>query len=589
MTKNDGALPALLDRLRVVEVDCPACGRRSPCEAPFDLVDFACPKCRSHLYPFARIRGGDVVDLNNMRELLAASFVDSHAASELLERLYVSKHEGRPTEALIDRGVVVAHAIANRLRHTRPAAPWYLWLAGVVHPALGVIWPALALVAHHDKATANARALEGPLSPRHFDPCTVPAVPSLPQLEAVLRQTAPDAGWNEVLETDDLGTALGANRGSSWSLTVDRADRCEGWGDEVSDVNDEQLVAEVVSKVVNGTRSEDTARRLRRVTMLNRNRLPSGAVVPSFDDALEKRGDVRSRDGMRPLWGVETLDYSSGRVVWSFVRSSRQGHLSAIQWQTFVRKCPGRGAYFSGRHVDADDALLVPLNERAEREVESTWLERLQLDLRRPRWLAPLVILVLAYWYACVMVANSFENVDVQNWFRATFAALALASGWRQYHLRRRPFPHRYWSYRDLPSGARAERRRTEIHNWVQNKLRRLEHNAQPSAFGKHGALRQAQSLDAQDEAFHVYAQDRALQDAVIEVAESHGIDMSKFKEGLQQINNYGVIAGSIAGPVATGPSAQANAKTESSRKSILPAVLRRGHTPGPQQRSAAE
>jgi hypothetical protein len=588
VSTTEATLRPLLERLRVVEIDCPACGLLSRLEAPFDLDDFACPECGTHLYPFVHSSRGDIVDLSYLRNIVAACYVDSAAASELIERLYVAKHEGSPTEALIDRGVLIAHAIAAQLRHARALAPWWLWLPAVVHPALGLGWVAIAFGAHHQKKDEVARALDGPLSRRRFDPSRIMSVPATPQLESVLRQTAPEAGWNEVLETSDLAAALGAVSGSSWSLTVDRAERLDGWGEEVADVSDEQLVAEIVWKVVEGPRSESTGRKLRRVTMLNRNRMPAGAQVPSFDEALDGRTSVRGRDGLRPLWGVETLDYCSGRVVWSFVRSSRQGHLSAIQWQTLVRRTPGNGAFFSGRHVDGDDALVDGLQKLAAHEVESTWLERLQLELTPPAWTLQLTLWVLGYLWVSVSALSYFESIDAASWVRAAFLALAGMMALRQLQQQRRPFPHRYWRYEDLPPVARAARRSSDIKAWVQEKLRRLDHGAQPSAFGKHGSLRPAQSLDVQDDAFHIYAQDRALQDAVVAVAESHGIDMGKFKEGLQQINNYGVIAGTISGPVATGPSAQASVHGDEPRKSILPTALKRGHKSAPQQ-SAAE
>lgn len=75
-----------------------------------------------------------------------------------------------------------------------------------------------------------------------------------------------------------------------------------------------------------------------------------------------------------------------------------------------------------------------------------------------------------------------------------------------------------------------------------------------------HGVL--ADEID-----FALHTHNEILLTAIIEEAESRGINMKEFKDHVFELNNFGVIASEIHGPVATGSRAQATTSTLSTRR----------------------
>jgi hypothetical protein len=545
-------LARLVEPLGKAELDCPACGVQSRLTPPFDLNDFRCPQCRAQLYPFARVDGG-LVDLRALRELIAACHLGARSARELLLRLHVRDDAGQPIEPVLHRPTLTAHAIWAYLRWREPAVPWWLPLLGVVHPILGSVALSWACGKREERRAHSRRLLETTLSSESFDPCQLEPETRPAGIAAVIAQTHAEPGWPAVLFAQGFSGArvFGAREASSWSIAVDArrtSDAAQGCPAELSG---QQFLEDVVAEALKGGAWQGVVRRERTLLALRRNQLdPRHAVPESTLEALPLlEREPRLRDLALPYRIVETASSESGSVIWSCLRANQRGALISIHCESFARRRSGAGAWFGERHVDADAWLAAELDSRELARETGSWLERLAAGISRGALTGAIAAAALVGVWLVGQQPGPRELLGAgtaDSLGRLIALASAGALALRHWNWRRRPFPEPFWTERELAglrgSGHRR-RRRAQLAARLRQLRGRFDYSAPPPISNAGGAA-PADSSDQQNEDFLRYAQDYGLTQAIVAVAERHGIDMSAFKErGAQQIHGCGVIA----------------------------------------------
>lgn len=573
------ALRSMCGPLSEAQTRCPQCHESAIARPPFNLDEFRCPSCSAEMYPFVWI-GDALVDLRAMRETLAAVHADASVARAALLALRTEQDRGSPIEALLHVPTIAAHAIVACTRAVAPQLEWWTF-AGVLHPGLfGGLWVLQLLKEVHRRQQHVETHLSGYLAAASFDPLAFPNFEVNQHTSRVLAQLDLHRSWPVCLQGGaEAYATLGAHEASTWSLVLDRRERTNGHAGN-ADIDSQSFVDEVASEVIDSERDRDIIRTERRLSLVRLNDVPLESGLRKR--ALAGNGSVYDESpALRRICTrnhvIETVNLSTGGVLWSCVRSQDQGPLLGVRWATFYRRPWGRGVEVNGRYVDPARALAAAAERKAILEVESPWVAHLSDFV--PVWASRSIAvawLIFTGWVV-LSVAVGAEPFSMSseplNVARILFCGLLLTACWRRYKARRNPFPTEFWQPKELALQLRTARRVQDARVAIAKLWRRFDYSAPTPASVQLSVLRTHDRLDHEAMQFAVHCQDRLIQDAFIDTAERHGIDMSKFKEGLQQITNYGVIAAHIEGPVAAGANATAQSSEKSkdgSRQSIL-------------------
>jgi hypothetical protein len=493
--------------------------------------------------------------------------------------------EGRGTrlEPLLHVETVAAHATVALARAAQPQLAWWT-AAGIVHPGLfGALWIwQLAMARYKDRKVVE-QLLETQLSRGSFDPRFFPPFQISEHAASIFARLDFGNGWPEILYGGaESCSALGAREASAWSLLFDRRKRLHGHN--ASPMRTDSLVADVVADVVASDADVDVLRTQRDLVLARVNDLPVDSPLREdlAQNSAGSQNSPRARRVATPNRVIETANLSNGDVEWSCVRSQDQGPMMGIRWVTYHRSAWGRGVYSNGRHVNPASHLAAEAARKAILDAEGPLLDQLQDAI--PSWVKGSLVatgaFLAAWFYLCAALEASplgFESGPM-NVIRVA-VALGLGFGWwRKRKSIRNPAPKELWESNELSWEAAKTRRIEKIKARISKLFRNFDYAPLMPVSCSFGAIKNADRLDLERAAFAVACQDRLIQNAIVEVAERNGIDMSEFKEGLQQINNYGVIASNIHGPVAAGDSAsahQTNDPTNTPPKPNKPSILK--------------
>jgi hypothetical protein len=518
------------------------------------------------MYPFVWI-DDCLVDLCSMRETLTAIHGDAEVAQATLVALRSEPDRGSTIEPLLHVPTVAAHAIVACTRAAGSQLEWWTLLS-ILHPLLLGALPILqrlrsARVHKEDTDTF----LQTAFAPGRFDPRAFPPFQPKTNTTQVLQLLNLHGSWPTVLHggAERASAVLGAAEASSWSLVFDRRERASGKGPAV-DVRASTFVAEVVAQVSNSDPDKDILRTERDLALLRLDSVPLDGPLRHRLTATSK-ATLQDSPRVRALRTenhiIETVNLSTGAVTWSCLRWQDQGPLMGVRWTTLYRQAWGRGVFVDQRHVDPSKELAAEAERKAILDAEGSFLERWSELM--PIWLKQSLFaatsLFLGWFMLCGALAQeplAFDSV-LLNVIRAAFVLLLGTTAWLRYRSTRNPFPAMLWQTKELSVQGAKARRIAEIRRTIAKLWRTFDYSARLPVSAKLGARSTPDRLDNEARAFAIHCQDRLIQEAVVDVAETHGIDMSKFKEGIQQINNYGVIASKIDGPVATGDGASAH------------------------------
>jgi len=555
-------LKALCSPFDAVETRCPECRERASIQAPFNLDIFACTRCGAEMYPYVWIEDC-LVDLNGMREVLAAIHYEPRVARAALSSLRADSGRGAPLEPLLHSPTVAAHAIVScTVAAGSQFTPWTL--LGVLHPGLFAAIGPIQLAREKFGAKGVAeRLLASSLSRQSFDPRSFPDFQPNSNTIRVLERLNLRGSWPGTLYggAESYG-ALGARESSSWSLVFDRREQLDGRA--TVDVHSADIVADIVSTVVNSDPDKDVVRSERQLVLARINDLPvdSSTRQRLLSDGTPDQGSPRARRVCTPSRVLETVNLSTGDVDWSCLRAQDQGPMIGVRWATFHRSAWARGVSLRDKFIDPAQTIAAEAERKAILDAEGGILE--QWSDAIPAWIKRAFLFVtmsMVAWLALSVplgIASFALDSAPQYAVRVAFAGLLGTMWWARHKAIRNPFPQVFWDPKQLSRQEAKARRIEDIRTRIAKLWRNFDYSAPRPISTDLGAVRVADRLDRESAAFAVHCQDRLIQDAMVEVAERHGIDMSKFKENMQQINNYGVIATHIDGPVATGDGATA-------------------------------
>jgi hypothetical protein len=459
-------------------------------------------------------------------------------------------------------------------------------------PVLGVAPVAWNVHRVAKKNRDTERLLRGPLSRATFDPTVIPDLPRETDVQSVYGRLDVEQRWTPVVYARgfDGYSAFGSNEASDWSTVVDRRERAGGVQGAPVPLELDTFVADIVHEVVSNDEEVSVVRTARDLALVRRNSLPES--VPAFDNAMAQQAHLpfrpnailppRLQQAVVMNQVIESVNLENGAIVWSVVRWRSQGPLLGVQWVTFIRSSPASGVYLGGKYINPDNDLRE--KEEAAKVIDEAGSFGEWVTHHVPKWCWTIVFLVpilCGIWG--LLWATSFGTIEV--WGRVSYVALLVWWALHAWWVGRRPFPRALWPSRNLWWTERRERRKQRVRDAVRKAWKVFDYSSPMPVSKTHGAIMLLDRLDREANRFLTYCQDRLIQDAIIRVAERHGIDMAKFKEGIQQINNYGVIASHIDGPVAAGNNATAKASTATNtadaagpkpEKAMAPAWLKR-------------
>lgn len=578
-------LRALCSAFTGAETRCPRCGDRTTVAPPFDLDQFQCPLCATDLHPFVWIEDS-LVDLAAMREVLSGIHQDSRVAPKILEFMLAQEDRGPRLEALLHAPTIAAHALVACVRPAERITPWWAILS-VLHPGILIG----AVLAHASVVRERLREegedlLQNSLSRSSFDPTFLPKFVGRLCIDQALQRLDLGNGWPDVLNGGaEAYRALGGYEASRWSLVVDRRNRLDA--QKSTQVRSTDFAAAVVQEVAQAAALDDAIVRDRHCVILQRlNGLPMGSPLIKDDDVTidESLASPRRRYVRVPTYVLETVNLSNGQVQWSCLRSQDHGPLIGIRWTTVNRAAWGRGVHLGANvSTDADAALESKAKAKALAEIEGSVLAKMWASIPQS---------LKVYLFSTAIVGSLWvagyiwwDGLAVEVFGRIGVVFILGLTWWAQIANRGNPLPRVLWATGDLDYREQTARRVQDAFDRVAQFWRTFDYSAPASLSAVLAVDRRSDRLDSESGAFAVHCQDRLIQDAVVTVAERHNIDMSEFKEGIQQINNYGVIASSITGPVAAGDGAQA---TE--QKSLIEKVQTAVGTAvkGPERKAAA-
>lgn len=539
-------------------------------DAALRLTAFACPRCTATIHPFVWVHGTPI-DLVGMRETLAAIHYDVRVAEEILRALRREETRTAPIEPFLHVPTLVAHALVACLCSAPAPLPPWVWL-GVVHPGVfGPLYFASRAVSSKRREAAREALITGSLSSSCFEPGAVPEVPENAYASHVVAALDLSDGWPDVAFGGlEAYRALGAVEKSTWSVVVDRRERLDKRRQDPVVLEPSEFVEGVVRHVVEAEHDSDTQTIPRRLTVVRSSELPTSTRYDYTPTLTVTSTSPRTRSAVVLNHVIETLNFSGGDVTWSWLRPQSRGPLTGVRWITFHRQCWGHGVFINGKHIDPDRELADAAERKAIAEAladrPTRFLMKMPVELRA--FLASAMVIsplwfVTSQMFARTPLAGGFE------WgARLIVATLLVAAIWIAHKRRKNPFPRSFWPDCDVSFAENQLRLTMAVRCRIQRAWGRLARRSPVPLSQVLGVLRPVDLLDREAAVFAVYCQDRLIQDAIAAVAEEHGIDVAKFREGVSHVTNYGVIAGNIDGPVATGASAKAEQKLYTNRGS---------------------
>jgi hypothetical protein len=438
--------------------------------------------------------------------------------------------------------------------------PWWA-IFGVVQPALLLG----ALMAH--RSARKKRQLEerddllcGPLGHEAFDPRAVPQLGRRAPQDRALERLDLSSGWPETVNGGvEAYLALGGQEASSWSLVVDTRKRVDRH--RTVDICAESFAQELIGVVVDSERDGDILRSQRSITLQRLNSLPADSPLTRLEPGATGTGTAQSprRRHVRTSSHVlETVNLGTGQVEWSCAYAQSHGALLGVRWTTFHRPAWGRGVRVNFKLINADSALEQRDKVKALQDIDGSETSKLLALIPGPLIVYMVATAIFAAMWGAAMWWAGDESATLEVAGRVVFAVAILLAWLVERGARYSFLPDEVSRLGDLDGPKSTARRLQSAFDRIARFWRTFDYSAQLPLSAKLRTFNGGDRLDDEKAAFAVHCQDRLIQEAFVTVAEQHNIDMSEFKEGIPQINNYGVIASHIHGPVATGDGAQA-------------------------------
>lgn len=529
---------------------------------PFNLIHFACGVCGKVSHPFVK-RGEQILDLRYLRELLISCYHTFNTARGVLIQASRRHQRGRPWDAQILRAVIIPHAMDAFAHHRRLHISVAFILAGAVVPFVHLFQHRYQLLTRNDRLRAWIK--DGQFSLSAFDPRHLLAP------EFIIRaEPDPDIFWADLEPTEDSGTVVHridqrshsldgmGEPASSWNIAIDRSCTLPTPAPAVSMV-DGEFSTRVASRACEALSQGPTLTCARREVVFCRSELSDSALGPRglFDaqgfpeprwtDHQYRRildcHEIRTLE-VEPLQILESCDHRTGIVYHTCIRVSSLANLTSVRWRVF---CWGP----SDAGIRDDQGEL----DRTERELCDAEIAERKPSLMRI--LGGLMGLVLAspaiLWIVMTgAVAPLYVFLCGVSFLSALFMA-GLAA-----HRNANSLP------REVLRGQKWQDRMAEAA--IEASWRQLDRSALRGITGVYGPASIQHDWLVDEVDFTLHAHNEILLDAIIDEAESMGIDMKEFKDHVFELNNFGVIASQINGPVAAGANSRASSAPKSHR-----------------------
>jgi hypothetical protein len=562
-------LEALLEPLKAITLTCPICAQVSPVAPPFDLLKFQCPNCKTHLYPLVQVHER-TLDLLELRALIVSAYHSYSVCSAALEAMSKRPSKGRSIDPQLVRKPVAAHCLSAAIRHTHGLIHIPAALLGIVHPVfLG--WIPIAIESSKKErrdTTLRSALLEGPLSLRAFDPSGLPWDTDHALIAETVEKLALEDGATDVLFAPGFeGLYAFGSEERSWTIALDKRKSLDERHEERVSAGADAFTASVAKEFAAIASGQDaTCRSVQRLILVDGRNLikdhpliKAGTPVERVEDGIVREAvrDPGFLDHVTPYMILESRDYGSGAITRSFLRCEVQGPLIAARWTTLIRQPAAQAVYLHGDLVDPDSAAV----ERRIREETMRQYGSISEKVSRmvPSWVVAATftgVLSSLLWYGIASVLGA--QVEIVG--RAAYAVLWALAIMASIRRKRKPFPRTLWRDSQFSWSELRQRRKERLAEEIRREVAKFDYSSSETLEDLPG-VKVMDRLGQMRVTWNVYAHDRLVQEAVLSVAESLGFDTSEYKKGIQQINNYGVMAERIEGPVAAGRGAKVDVR----------------------------
>lgn len=537
-----------------LKFSCTHCRAISDVVPPFDLEHFTCAECGVESHPFVQ-QGGQTLDLRYLRELMVACYHRKNVARGVLVQSARRGRRGRPWDAQIKPSVVVAHALAAYIHHRRIHITTASFLCSMFLPFVHIF--AHFIYREDLKDQASAWIKTGPCSLRRFDPRRLfsPAILEAirtkhiawPDLDAqgVGSRAYPVDTWSRYL--DGIGEPAAA-----WNISIDRSKTLDETIQSPVPLLEQDFAAKVAeASAATLERDSTLTARARRVLLYRQNLsdLPFSQLKlldredfpePFWSDeqcrAVLKRKTVRTLD-VHPLYCIESCDHRTGIVYNTCISVSSIASLTSVRWRLFCWGPSDAGIRDEKGHLDASERKLCSAEIRAS-----------DVDLRTILCVAcGFAYIALWIWLTATTATPVFDYLLFCAYSFVSAVGMSILA---EYHLGN-TLP------RELRDPKQHKRMAAEA---IEASWRQLDRSPTRGVTGTFGPASVHEGILADEVDFALHAHNEAVLAAILVRAEAMGIDMKEFKEHVFELNNFGVIASEIHGPVAAGTNARAEA-----------------------------
>jgi hypothetical protein len=548
-------------RFEGLNFTCTHCRVTSPVAPPFNLSYFACAQCGVVSHPFVE-QDGQTLDLRYLRELLVACYHDESIASGVLIQSARRGRRGRPWDAQVKLTVVVAHALLAYAHHRR------IHISGMSIIG-GIFVPFLHMLSHYYARGEQKEELRkwtkvGPLSPTAFDPRRpfAPDALNRAQLHPVfwsdLSVQPPDTRvyyvdhWTRYL--DGIGEPA-----SIWNISIDRACSIDDARPKPIPVVDAEFAKQVAERATLALSRDSTFTcRPQRVILcrsdlsgppflqkelLDTDSYPKPTWTHEQSRAILDSHVVRTLE-VHSLQTIQSCDHRTGIVYNTCISVSSLASLTSVRWRLYCWGPSDAGIRNVHGHLDKSE------REMCSAEIKSNKLGFGIVFDALPA-IAYIIVLIM------LMLANESRVTIYVFLCLVSFAHVLVFSGQRV-DRRRDPLP------RELQSDKWQDRMAEAV---IEASWRQFDRSPTRGVTGTFGPASIHHGVLADEIDFALHTHNEILLTAIIEEAESRGINMKEFKDHVFELNNFGVIASEIHGPVATGSRAQATTSTLSTRR----------------------
>lgn len=535
-------------------LQCPACRTESHVSGPFDLVRVRCPKCSVLRYPFLEIEGRNV-DLWRLRTFLINLYYYKSAALEVLMALGAKGSRAQSVELDLPPRLILGHALASILAHNDAECeqPYAYYLMGCVFPLLP--WAFRVCNRHELREALRSQASHGVFARNSFDPAVLPfrgrlgAVSHLPVLTR-LRELFHVGTISDRLQTtdhdgyaDSFGDAV-----HEWSLAIDRRRRVAGieseergdlyWNAERCDEFSQAIAQRVVAS------RRDVGQRSFNLDMVGPQRNEEGSSDGGPDDS-RTAGVTRAKL-------IEMIDYSTGAVVRTILRTTASWKMIGVEWQVVQRLPAASTLLLGGKTLSAEAEMCRAETMQGKASPWDTELDRISTDMGPPT-------LALG---SCLIPAGVLWIFGLTGYFVFVFVFCCGIA--RVYRVRWFPLPRRFGdegrrgllaSYLGFPRAVYSAR--AAAVEQIAQKWGQADCSSRPSmaaAFMEPGEIGMTAHGDAR---FAAWVHNEQVANAVVSAARALGIDMDDSEERILEIVNHGIIAHSIQGGASVGPASR--------------------------------